>query len=107
MEKNWKEKVKELMEKRGINQKELSKLSGITESSISRYLSGERVPRIDIIVNLSRALEVDPDYLLDDSRQNDDSYESLAFAIARNGNKLTQEEKDKLIKALLGKEVNV
>lgn len=107
MEKNWKEKVKELMEKRGINQKELSKLSGITESSISRYLSGERAPRIDIIVNLSRALEVDPDYLLDDSRQNDDSYESLAFAIARNGNKLTQEEKDKLIKALLGKEVNV
>ena len=38
---SWQEKVKTLMLDRGINQKQLSQLSGITESSISRYLRSE------------------------------------------------------------------
>ena len=45
---NWQEKVKNLMNDRGINQKQLSQLSGITESSVSRYLRSERRPRLDI-----------------------------------------------------------
>ena len=42
----FKEKVKELMNQQNITQKELAELSGITEASVSRYLSGERTPRI-------------------------------------------------------------
>ena len=47
----FKEKVKELMNQQNITQKELAELSGITEASVSRYLSGERTPRIDIVIN--------------------------------------------------------
>ena len=60
----FREKVKELMNQESITQKQLSELSGITEASISRYLTGERTPRIDIIINFAKALKVDPDYLI-------------------------------------------
>ena len=43
---NWNEMVSDLMKKKGVNQKQLSKLSGITESSISRYLKSDKTPRI-------------------------------------------------------------
>ena len=98
----WNEKVKELMKLNGINQKELSSLSGITESSISRYLSGDYSPRMDIIVNFAKAFNVSPDYFLDDDQKCDSAYNAIATAIARKGNELTPEEKNKLILLLLG-----
>lgn len=101
----WQEKVKKLMNDRNINQKQLSKLSGVTESSVSRYLKSERRPRIDIIVNFAKALDVDVEYLLDDD-DNDESknsaYNSISTVIARKGGNLTPEEKNKLIRLLLG-----
>ena len=60
----FKEKVKELMNQQNITQKELAELSGITEASVSRYLSGERTPRIDIVINFAKALKVDSSYLI-------------------------------------------
>jgi len=103
----WKEKVRNLMNEKGINQKQLSKETGITESSISRYLSGERTPRIDIIMNFAEALGVNPDSLLNETSENDNAYDSIAYAIARNGNKLSKDEQQKLINMLLGKEEDV
>ena len=61
---DWAKKVSELMKQKGINQKQLSKLSGITESSISRYLEGNKIPRMDIVVNIANALEVETNYFL-------------------------------------------
>ena len=55
---NWKEKVIELMTTKNITQKDLSRLSGITETSISRYLNGSQRPRIDVLLNFAKALEV-------------------------------------------------
>lgn len=98
----WNEKVKELMRSKGINQKELSSLSGISESSISRYLAGDKNPRMDIIVNVARALEVSTEYFLEDDQKCDDAYTAIATAIARKGNELTPEEINKLILLLLG-----
>lgn len=99
----WKEKVFKLMNDKKINQKELAKLSGITESSISRYLHSEQRPRLDIIVNIAKAFEVDPDYLLnDEDRRTGTAYETIATAIARKGNELTAEEKNRLISLIIG-----
>lgn len=99
----WNEKAKDLMKKKGINQKELASLSGITESSISRYLAGDKNPRMDIIVNVARALEVSTDYFLDEDQKCESAYNAIASAIARKGNELNSEEKNKLILLLLGK----
>ena len=98
----WQEKVKQLMNNQGINQKKLSQLSGITEASISRYLKGERAARLDIIINFAKALNVTTEYLLNDDEETDlKPYQEIATAIARNGNALTAEEKNQLIALIL------
>ena len=110
---SWQEKVKTLMLDRGINQKQLSQLSGITESSISRYLRSERRPRLDIVVNFAKAFGVSTEYLLDEGEDSETSayetsaYETISTAIARKGGELTAEEKNELIALLLGSKADV
>ena len=101
---NWSEKVKDLMNQQGLNQKQLSKKSGITEPSVCRYLKGERKPRLDIIVNFAKALNVDVEYLLDEDVPVLTPYQSIERAIARNGGKLTDEEAQELARMILGKD---
>lgn len=98
----WKEKVTNLMAERGINQKQLSKLSGITESSISRYLHSTQRPRMDIVINIAKALHVETEYLLDEDEKSESAYNCIATAIARKGSDLTAEEKNALIALILG-----
>lgn len=99
---SWKEKVLDLMSQRNITQKELSRLSGITESSISRYLRNDQRPRLDVVVNLAKALNVETNYLLDETKSTDSAYNTISTAVARYGNELTAEEKNKLIALILG-----
>ncbi len=97
----WKEKVTRLMDERNITQKQLSKRSGITESSISRYLHNDQRPRMDIVVNIAKALQVETDYFLDEDEKGETAYNAISTAIARKGNELTAEEKNELIALLL------
>ena len=104
----WQEKVRTLMTDRNINQKELSQLSGITESSVSRYLRLERRPRLDVVVNFAKALGVTTDYLLeDDEPHTETAFEAISTAIARKGEELTPEETNKLIGLLIGRKLDV
>lgn len=97
------EKVRELMKDAGITQKELSKKSGVSEASLSRYLSGSLKPRMDIIINVSKALGVSPGELTGDINAiKQDSYAETISIVARNRNKLTDEEKTEIIKVLFG-----
>jgi len=57
-------RLKAAMESRRVNGKELSEKTGVTQSSISRYLSGENIPRIDNVFVLSDVLDVEPKWLL-------------------------------------------
>ena len=102
---DWTEKILKLMKQKGWNQKMLSQKSGITEASLSRYLNGERTPRMDIVVNLAKAFNVTTDYLLtDDNVTNLTPYAEIATAIARNGSELTADEKNDLIRLILNPE---
>ncbi|MCR5836929.1 MAG: helix-turn-helix domain-containing protein [Lachnospiraceae bacterium] len=103
----WNEKVMELMKKRNINQKQLSQLSGINESSISRYLHSGQKPRMDVVVNISKALQVDTEYLLEEENTIESAYNTISTAIARKGGELTAEEKNQLIALLIGRDGNV
>ena len=100
---SWRSKVNALMAERHMTQKQLAELSGITESSISRYLHNSKRPRIDIIVNIAKALNVETEYLLDEEEKCESAYNTVATAIARKGNELTAEEKNNLISLLIGK----
>lgn len=43
----------------GVSQRELSEDTGISESTISRYICGERMPSIKNLVNICYALDCD------------------------------------------------
>lgn len=50
------EKAKPLWEKGKLTQKEIAKLTGVSESMISRYLSGDTVPKEDIAEKILEVL---------------------------------------------------
>ena len=99
---SWKEKILDLMEQRNVSQKQLSRMSGISESSLSRYLHSNKRPRLDVVVNVAKALQVETNYLLDESEQAASAYNTISTAVARYGSELTAEEKNKLIALILG-----
>lgn len=67
----FQQRLKELIEEKGISQSELSKMSGVSTSNITRYLKGEYKAKQDYIYLLAKALNVSPVYLmgLSDNRE--------------------------------------
>ena len=93
------EKISEMLQKRGIQQKELAEQIGITEAAMSRYIAGTREPKPDVIANMATALHTTSDYLL--GIENDAfNYHQVRRLIARNASSMTDQEKKALIDAL-------
>lgn len=103
----WNDKVLKLMREKGLSQKQLAQKSGIAESSVSRYLKAEKRPRLDVVINFAKVLEIKPEFLLDDNDMQDDAFTLISTAVARKGNELTAEEKTKLIAMIAGMESDV
>lgn len=59
-----KEEIKKFREMLGINQIELSRRTGITPATISRYESGQREPYGKSLIKLAKALKVTPNDIL-------------------------------------------
>ena len=98
-------RIKEMLEKKGISQKRLAEITGITESAISHYVKGDRVPRGVNLVKIADALGTTTDDLLSGDREMDKE-KDLVFAkslIARNASKMTMEEKMDFVKLLMEK----
>lgn len=98
-------RVRELMERDHISQKELAQLSGISESSISRYLSGSKEPRMDILTNIAKAFNTTTSFLLGEDScvpQFADAFEETLAVVMRNKKKLDDQQKAELIKVLFG-----
>lgn len=94
----FEERLRIIMNEQGLSQKELAIKSNITEASMSKYLSGERTPRVDVIINLSRALEITTDELLLDVDNNEAvSFIQAKTVLARGIGNMSDEEKAKLI----------
>lgn len=100
MEEKIGEKIKNLLLENNISQKDLSVRLNLSEATISKYISGERKPKIDMVVNLATALNTTVDYLLGTEKENVD-FAKLGRILARSKNELSQEQKRKLINILL------
>lgn len=57
-------KILRIMKEKGMSQKQLATASGITEAAISKYISGEREPRIIFLKRIADALDVPADEFL-------------------------------------------
>ena len=94
----FEEKLKQIMIQQGLTQKELAIRSGITEASMSKYLSGERTPRIDVIINLAHALEITTDELLGETDNNiRNDFFKTKTVLARGLENMSDDDKAKLI----------
>lgn len=62
-----KQKLQLLMARRNLNGQRLARLSGVSDSEISRILQGKSRPGLDNAARLARAVGVSLDYLADDS----------------------------------------
>lgn len=96
-------RIKEMLQEKGISQKELSELTGITESAISHYVKGTRVPRGANLVKIANALGTTADDLLSGDTEMDKD-KDLVYAkslIARNAAQMTKEEKMEFIALLM------
>ena len=103
MSKNLGKRIQEVLHKNKMTQKELAERICLTEAVISRYISGDREPKPEILANIATALHTTSDFLL--GIENDElSNSHIIRLVARNSTSMTPEEKKKLIEALFGEE---
>lgn len=103
MGKNLGLRIAESLQKKGMTQKELSERIGVTEAVISRYISGDREPKPEMLANIATALHTTSDFLL--GIENDEfNHSRIRRMIARNASNMTEQEKRELINALFGEE---
>ena len=96
-------RISEALKTQGITQKELALRIGVTEAVISRYISGGREPKPEVLANMATALHVTSDYLLGTEQEGDleSDYPRIIRLIARNAAGMTAQQKRNIINALL------
>ena len=55
----------ELLEERGFTQRDLAIASRLSDSTISDYIHGQKIPGLRAIINIAYALEISIDELID------------------------------------------
>ena len=64
---NLPEKILELRKSKGLSQEQLAEQLGVSRQSVSKWETGESVPEVERLTELSRVFEVSTDYLLKSS----------------------------------------
>ena len=58
------ERISKLRVEKGLSQRQLAQQLGVKRSVVSYYESGDRLPSLDVLVEMSRVFNVSTDYLL-------------------------------------------
>lgn len=95
-------RIAEMLLLRGMTQKELALAANITESAISHYVKGDRVPRGVNLIKIAKALGTTTDYLLnqDELMKHENDLEIVKTLIARNAEAMTKDQKMELVSIL-------
>lgn len=57
-------RLSEAIKMSGMSQSQIAKLAGVSQQQISCYVKGQKMPAIDTLANLCKALDVDTNYIL-------------------------------------------
>lgn len=57
-------RIRAIMDKRKMKQKDLAEKSGISRQSIGYYADGSNIPNAEVLAKIAKALDVSADYLL-------------------------------------------
>lgn len=88
------ERLLSLMSQKGVTQKQLASEVQVTESAMSHYVKGDRVPYGDVVVRIANALETSTDYLLGNVDTPASDFNSLSY-LQRKVGQLNPEEQAK------------
>ena len=104
MKGNMAGRIAALLEEKKMTQKDLALAAQITESAVSHYLNGDRIPRGINLIKIAKALETTTDYLLEqESDFNQENDLKIAKTlIARNAPNMTKSEKMELLSIIMG-----
>lgn len=64
-------RIRQLLKKRDMREYELANAIGVRDVSVSRYVTGERMPKANIVARMADALNTTTDYIL--GRTDDDT----------------------------------
>ena len=92
---NFSQRLAALLAERNMTQLELAARIGVTRAAMSRYVSGEREPRLVTLVRIAEELDVNVDDLV---AAESHSVETALRIVARST--FTEEEKSQLREAL-------
>ena len=84
--------LREIREEKGISQKELAGKLGVSPTNIYNYEVGRTEPSIEMLIAISKALEVSVDYLIGNS-------EDFAAILPAPRTSVLSKKEEKLIKA--------
>ena len=89
-------RVKELREKAGLSMDQLAQLLGVTKSRINMWENNGTVPRMNVLIELSKFFNVTTDYLLgNDEARNLSLENSRLNSLQRNLGKLSEADLEK------------
>ena len=97
------ERLSNLLSESDMSQRELAKEINIDEAALSKYVSGVRKPRMDILVNIARVLAVSVEYLATGSDRNED-FNAVKNLVCRNISTMSDSQKLELVEIILKKE---
>lgn len=94
-------KLDKLMKERGTNANELAQKIGVAPTTIySMIRRDSKKADIEVLIKIARELGVEAEYFCDDSEPSEPTYEDVEKLVARNGKKMSTEQKMRLIKLL-------
>ncbi len=94
------ERIVALLKEKSMAQKDLAMMIGVTESALSRYISNEREPKIEVLANLATALDTTVDYLIKGEKIETD-FDEIYRLVARSSYSLTEKQKMQIIEAVM------
>lgn len=103
MSKVFGQRILILLKKQGTTQMELADRINTTEATLSRYVTGDREPKADMLANIATALHTTSDYLLGIEKENFD-FPKVERLLARNSATMSEKQKRALISALFGED---
>ena len=99
--KGFNHRLEHLLIERHMTQKELAHKAQVTESAMSHYIKGDRIPRSSVLARIADSLGTTSDYLMEGTPQN--YLDEIGYAkrlIARNVYQMTNTEKEEILSIL-------
>lgn len=98
-------KLDKLMKEQGTNANELALKIGVAPTTIySMIRRDSKKADIEVLIRISKELGVEPEYFCNEDMPSsvyEPTYDDIQSLIARNGKKLTLEQKQDIIRTLL------